>query len=335
MTESKALALLQGGNGPQRSGTGSAMDKNATVPKAVGLIQIKEQAGNLSLQDQKIINALLFYSHDDIVREDAVHEVTLQELREYLGKHESNDQVRGVLTNLSEVILKFDYLGTDGDRKWGSGSLITVSGHERGGDGLVRFTWPHFLRPLLAEPAKWARLSMPVVRAFQTKYGVRLYENLEAVVNRRVPEWVVPVDDLRVLFGVGNKLKGWGSFYRRAVEPAIAEVNALADFDVDWDIARQIGRKVSVVRFVVSKKGERKQREFNGRAWKQRQHGVVALKAETYEAAKRYAPGLDIYAIEAEWKTWCRGKPRPRNPDGAFLKFVQRWAKNRQGKFLF
>jgi hypothetical protein len=311
------------------------MDKNATVPKAVGLIQIKEQAGNLSLQDQKIINALLFYSHDAIVREDAVHEVWMQDLRDYLGKHESNDRVRAILTNLSEVILKFDYLDTDGDRKWGSGSLITVAGHESGGDGRVTFTWPHWLRPLLAEPAKWARLSMPVVRAFQTKYGVRLYENLESVANRRVPEWVVKVDDLRALMGVGSKLKGWGSFYRRAIEPAVAEVNQLADFDVNWEVTRQVGRRVAEIRFSVSKKGERSARELNGRTWKQRQQGVVALKAETYEAAKRYAAGLDIYAIEADWKAWSIGKPKPRNPDGAFLKFVQRWAQNRQGKFLF
>lgn len=307
------------------------MDMNATVPKAVGLIQVKEQAGSLSLQDQKIINALLFYSHDKIVDPNAVHEVPIQELREYLGKHESNDQVRTSLTNLSEVILNFDYIDTDGDRKWGSGSLIVVSGHETGGEGLVRFTWPHWLRPLLAEPAKWARLSMPVVRAFQSKYGVRLYENLETVANRHVREWEVKVDDLRVLLGVGTKLKGWGSFYRRAVEPALAEVNELADFEADWEVHRQRGRKVVAIKFVVSKKGERKVREFNGRAWKQTAKGQIALKAETYEAAKRFAPGCDIYRIEQEWREYCAGKPRPRSADGAFLGFVRGWAKKRQG----
>ena len=112
------------------------MDKNATVPKAIGLIQVKEQAGSLSLQDQKIINALLYYSHEDIVNVNAVHQVPLQDLREYLGSHESNDRVRTSLTNLSRIQLEFDYIDTDGDRKWGSGSLIVVSGHERDQEGL-------------------------------------------------------------------------------------------------------------------------------------------------------------------------------------------------------
>jgi Initiator Replication protein len=329
-----SLAIVGRALTPRRSGGGSVMDKNATVPKAIGLIQVKEQAGSLSLQDQKIINALLYYSYDKIIDVNAVHEVPLQDLREYLGSHESNDRVRVSLTNLSRIQLEFDYIDTDGDRKWGSGSLIVVSGHERDQDGLVQFTWPHWLRPLLAEPAKWARLSMPVLRAFQSKYGVRLYENLEAVANRRVSEWVVEVDDLRVLLGVGDKLKGWGSLYRRAVEPALAEVNQFADFSADWEISRQRGRKVVAVRFNVFKKGEREAREFNGRSWKKRSDGNITLKAETYEAARRVAHGFDIYAIEGDWKAWCQGKPKPRNPDGAFMKFVQQWAKNRQGKLL-
>jgi plasmid replication initiation protein len=154
------------------------------------------------------------------------------------------------------------------------------------------------------------------------------------VVNRRVREWVVEVDDLRVMLGVGDKLKGWGSLYRRAVGPALAEVNEFADFSADWQVARQRGRKVLAVRFNVFKKGEREAREFNGRRWKKKAAGELVLKAETYEAARRLANGYDVYLIESDWKAWCQGKLRPRHPDGAFLKFVQRWAMNRQGNLL-
>lgn len=319
---------------PRRSGDGVIGD-HATVPKAVGLIQVKEQAGGLSLQDQKIINALLFYSHDRMIDPNAVHEAPLQHLREYLGRHESNDQVRQCLTNLSEVILKFDYLDTDGDRKWGSGSLIVVSGHESGGEGVVKFTWPHWLRPLLAEPAKWARISMPIVRAFTTKYGIRLYENLEMVANRQVKEWIIGVDELRVLLGTGDKLRNWRDFNRRALEPALAEVNGLADFSAVCSVHRQRGRKILALRFVVTKSAGRERRELAGRDRRRNQGGAIALRPETHEAARRLADGFDIYAIEADWRTWSEGKARPRNPDAAFLKFVQSWVRNRrQGQLL-
>ena len=305
------------------------MDANATVPKAVGLIQVKEQAGTLSLQDQKIINALLFYSHDTIVDPRAVHEVPLKDLRDYLGGHESNDRVRASLKNLARIQLEFDAIDTDGNRKWASGSLIVVSGHEVGDDGLVRFTWPHWLRPLLAEPAKWARLSMPVVRAFQSKYGVRLYENLETVANRQVKEWTVGIDDLRVLLGVGDRLAGWGALYRRAVAPALAEVNTFADFTADWQVHRQTGRKVAAVRFIVTKKSEREARERSGRIASHPSPEIPPLNPITLERAKHLAPGADIYAVEAEWRSWCAGKPRPGNPDGAFVRFVEVWQQRR------
>ncbi len=334
MSAEAALALPIVPTGPQRSGNGSVMDDNATVPKAAGLIQVKEQVGSLSLQDQKIINVLLYYSHDNIGDPNAVHEVPLQDLREYLGRHDSNDRVRASLVDLSRVHLTFDAIDTDGNHQWGAGSLIVVSGHEVGQDGLVRFTWPHWLRPLLSEPAKWARLSLPVVRAFKSKYGVRLYENLEMVANRQVKEWIVSVENLRVLLGVGERLAGWGALYRRAVAPALEEVNRHADFMADWEVYRQRGRKVVMVRFLVSKKSERESREHNGRAKRLNRGGAVVLKAETYDLARRFVPGIDIYAVEAEYKAWCQGKPRPTNPDGAFVRFVQKWARNRQGKLF-
>lgn len=296
---------------------------------------MKAEAGSLSLQDQKIINALLFYSHDEIIEDDAVHEVTLQELREYLGGHESNDRVRAVLNNLAGVVLDFDHFNNDGERQWGKGSLITVSGHEKGQDGLVKFGWPHWLRPLLAEPAKWARLSMLTVRAFQSKYSVRLYENLESVVNMRHPHWVIDVADLRIALGVEDgKLAEWADFNKRAIKPAMKEVNQLADFDVEMHVARRVGRKVMTVRFATTKKEQRLLREISGRAAKRQSQGELVLKPETYEKARKYGAGYDIYKIEQEWLEYATRKGKPDNPDRAFINFVKVWVKRRQGSLF-
>lgn len=328
-----ALLVPSPSNGPRRSGSGSVMDSNATVPKAVGLIQVKEQAGNLAAQDQKVLNVFLYHSLDEMLDVNAVHKVDMQEIRRYLGRHESNDQVRKSVKTLTQVILNFDVLDTDGNRKWGSGSLLTASGYESGDEGVIEYQWPHWLRPLLAEPAKWARLSMTVVRSFRSKYGIRLYENLEIIANRDVKEWVVSAEELRVLLGVpSGKLEGWGAFYRRALQPALDEVNELADFHADWRVYRQRGRKVVSVQFTVKKTWDREQREYNGRANRAMRRGIIVLKHETIEKAKQLAPGADVYRIEAEWKAFSEGKPRPRNADAAFLGFVKQWEKNRQGR---
>jgi plasmid replication initiation protein len=55
-----------------------------------------------------------------------------------------------------------------------------------------------------------------------------------------------------------------------------------------------------------------------------------ALAAETFEAARRVAPGWDVYALEAEWRGfWARsGRPRLSAPDRAFLG----WLSGRVGR---
>lgn len=54
----------------------------------------------------------------------------------------------------------------------------------------------------------------------------------------------------------------------------------------------------------------------------------LLLQTETYEKAKRAAPGLDIYALEQDWREWIAKTGKlPEKPDGAFIGFCKRKAK--------
>lgn len=48
------------------------------------------------------------------------------------------------------------------------------------------------------------------------------------------------------------------------------------------------------------------------------------LRPETYDAARALDPGMDVYALEAEWRGYwvSTGRPKLRSPDRAFLGFV-------------
>ncbi len=54
---------------------------------------------------------------------------------------------------------------------------------------------------------------------------------------------------------------------------------------------------------------------------------ALQLKLDTYEQAKKAAPGWDVYYIEREWRDWL--KEPPRSPDAAFLGFCRKWYKKR------
>jgi plasmid replication initiation protein len=52
--------------------------------------------------------------------------------------------------------------------------------------------------------------------------------------------------------------------------------------------------------------------------------GSPLLAPQTHEAARAMLPGVDVYALEAEWRAWWveTGRPRLTSPDKAFLGWV-------------
>ena len=54
---------------------------------------------------------------------------------------------------------------------------------------------------------------------------------------------------------------------------------------------------------------------------------VPALKGATYEAARRMAPGWDVYHLEAEWRGWIIEPPQ--DADAAFVGFCRKWYEKR------
>jgi len=58
------------------------------------------------------------------------------------------------------------------------------------------------------------------------------------------------------------------------------------------------------------------------------QGSLPFLMTDTYDKARKAAPGWDIYALEREWREWAAGKKTPKHPDRAFVAFCRK--KNRQ-----
>lgn len=319
----------------RRTGELLRMDTNPTLPKAVGIIQVKEKNGELTAQDRKALNWLLHNAFDRI-SEPVVHEANESDLRKYLSSHESNDRVKDVMKRLGSTILSYDYLDEDGLPEWGAGSMIIVSGS--GKKDKIFYEFPHWLRPLLAEPAKWARLSLRIMQRFSSKYAVTLYENLEANANKSNSYWELNVSDFRAVVGVlDNKLTNFNDLKRRVIDPALSEINEHADFTAVFSIVGREGRKVKRIRFDISKKQSRKDDEKAAqyRSGPPAPKAHVPLRVETFDKVRRVALGADVYVIERDWREWIAEREAPKNPDAAFMAFAKKWYAKRQGNFLF
>ena len=71
------------------------------------------------------------------------------------------------------------------------------------------------------------------------KYAVTLYELLESAANKSVPELTATVEELRHWLKVpAGKLLQWQDFRRKALEPAVQQINIL--IVRNWQISPKI-----------------------------------------------------------------------------------------------
>ncbi len=134
----------------------------------------------------------------------------------------------------------------------------------------------------------------------------RIYELVRKHCGRQ-PEWSVSVDTLLKKSGSASPRR----VFRKMLRDMIA-AQTLPDYAIEE-------RPGDLMRF--SRKGV----VVEGAP-----QGMPVLKSQTLEAARDLMPGVDAYALEADWRaTWLRtGQPQLRNPDAAFLGWVKKRTAN-------
>jgi plasmid replication initiation protein len=115
------------------------------------------------------------------------------------------------------------------------------------------------------------------------------------------PSWKITLNLLQEKTGANSPTKEFKRMTKK-----LAETNHLPDYSIaldDNDIVTFTNRRRSVPAG--------------------RQANLPLLRTETYEKAKRAAPGWDIYRLEPEWREWIAKKEPTRNPDAAFIAFCR------------
>jgi hypothetical protein len=302
----------------------------ATVPLPFPVIIVSVE-GPYTERDRKLW-AFLLHAVWDALEDVNVHEISVQEInrlfRQFGGDHNAA-WIWESATRLAKTTVTWHY--TEGDTRYEGiaglfGAQISRSARKT---GLLRFYFPPLLIPILKDPRRFARLRTHFLIELSGKYAVTLYELLESVANKNVPELRARVDELRRWLKVPEgKLLRWQDFRRKVLEPALQQINdnpTGAGFQVRMRLEKE-GRAITWVVFEVLKTKERlaidtklKDQE------KQLSLFDVRLKTATYEKAKTLAAGWDIYALEAEWKAWGSQQKDwpPKNSDAAFLGFCK------------
>jgi Initiator Replication protein len=115
--------------------------------------------------------------------------------------------------------------------------------------GVLTYSFDKKLIEVLKDSTMWGKITIPVLMAFTSKYAVSLYENMAQYINlSKKTHQVYSLDAFRDLIGVPpGRYKTFGELNKHVLKPALAEVNALAPFNVSVVPVKQ-GKKVVEIR---------------------------------------------------------------------------------------
>ena len=316
-----------------------------SIVKPGELVDIVEMTP-LTLTDRRIYNLLIANAWDHI-GEGKQHSIRKSDLQRPDSLHKGTDRLEDSIRRLMSAIVEVRVLR---DRKWETKRVQLLGSNviPDAEDGFVRYDFQALMREIISESRVFARLHKKIMFALSSKYSLALYEMIQKRGNLSKSFEDVPIADLRNFLGVpSGKLTSWINFKNKAITPAVKEVSDLSEYAVSIEPLKGKARSFSEVRITWQRKGldelraVERELSFSKVGRKARLAGTVeavdfgmpspalaagpALRPDTYEKARRAAPGYDVHFIEGEWRSWAAKKPPAGNPDAAFIAFCKQY----------
>ena len=226
------------------------------IAKPAELIEFRG-TGNLTLHDRRVLN-LLYENAGQRVCDDVLHVMALADLR---GTHKGGERVRTSIIRLMQTLVEIPVTGSNGKPATLRTALLastTTSDDESDPTGEVSYALSKALRDVIKDSTVWGRIQSQVMFAFTSKYALALYELLQKRVNlSHVFSEEFELDDFRKLLGVPDgKLTEFFNLNAKCIQPALLEVNGLADYGVKLESLKR-GKTVYAIKMHWWKKSRR------------------------------------------------------------------------------
>lgn len=321
--------------------SGNPWEVSGLVPATVPLpndVIITKVTGDYTERDRKLWAFLVAAVWDDLDKHH-IHEIKVSKINKIFLETGGNTSSSWIWESASHLTGTRAYweAGPDGKRLQGVAVLLSgvVTDKEARATGFLRFEIPALLSEVIRKPCRFSRLRIHFMLGLSGKYAVTLYMLLESIANLQTPVLDVELARLRQWLKVPDgKLERWVDVKRRAIDPALKQINdnpQAAGFSVGMEEIKD-GRAVARVRFVVTKTAARLadeddlQTEVKTLDLLEPVAGYTApaLPTSAYERAKKVAPGLDVYALEREWREWLAQKQNPNYSPASFVAFCKK-----------
>ena len=182
--------------------------------------------------------------------DEVQHEMRMADLKHIEGmRNHDRASLRALFTQLRAAVMVYDDSEAQEEIIGGFMDEIRLDYRQETADALVVKWWfGRTFRRIAAESNHWAILDRQTVFALSSKYSILLFQHIASLANLdRIDSKSFTVPELRALFGVeGGKLDRFADLNRRALQPAIAEINQLSRLNLKAT-PRKTGRTVTSV----------------------------------------------------------------------------------------
>lgn len=196
---------------------------------------------DLTLQDRRVFN-LLIENAWAAISEDKTHTIAISKLRG--PYHKGGERVAASVSTLMTTLVEIPAM-LNGEAAVFKTQLLGATTQvidEESPKAMLAYSFPEGLREIIKDSRYWGRIKAWVMFSFTSKYALSLYEAVCLRANLRVSEQTFSVEDFRALLGVEpSKLELYKNLKKWALDPAVAEVNALSDFNVEIEPIREGG----------------------------------------------------------------------------------------------
>ena len=229
--------------------------------KAVATLAITRASRAITLVGRKVYNALLWHAQQDPTARK--FSMPLTTVSRQIGFQSRNYEVlKQACRSLSSALVEWESPAVDEVAKWSVASMVAgVDIINVKGTLVIEWSFGHNLQEELLDPRRFAEIRLESIAQLRTVAAVQLYEicvryksNPSHLTSIHKWEWWYEV--LRVQPGKKSRNPPQYKFFKRdTLNPAIAEVNALTEIDLELKEIKA-GRPVSDIQIKVLRKSK-------------------------------------------------------------------------------
>jgi len=229
------------------------------------MIVLKPRTGRVTLTGRRLYNAMLHAAQvrleamPDLPRADFLFDAPLRALlRVTGGTGEERTAAKRYLREMRGIEVDWETTAPGDGVKWRGFSMLSeVNVEVRNGENWVTWAYPPAILGAIKEPQRWARINLLVLSKLSTYAALALYEicvryrdNPSFVTSRKTCDWWI---DALSAGPPGEKRREWRKFKNETLQPAVEEISAATDLQVEL-IEHKQGRQIVEVQFAVHKR---------------------------------------------------------------------------------